>query len=237
MKVDGTDVAEYGVRQWNVTPAYAEFSNESEWITGAVSPVLLKSTIGFKKIKVSVMVSGDSRQEIWERAGKFVSLLLTPSRIQLDGFSHSFYMYLSNASQAETCLQRFHKATLELIGFEYGEEVESSSQTGTLEIHNTGTILTPAVVEIVPVINLASLTLTGLVRDNQTGEEKNIVLSNLKNGKKILIDGESGLVTEDGANKFADVEMWDFPTLIPGDNTITVDKDVSLTIRHKPRFL
>lgn len=237
MKINGTDVAEYGVKQWNVTPAYAEIGNESEWITGAVSPVLLKSTIGFKKMKVSVMISGSSRQEIWERAGKFISLLLTPSRIQLDGFSHSFYMYLSNASQAETSLHRFHKATLELIGYEYGEEVEDSSQTGTLEIYNTGTILTPAVVEIVPVINLASLTLTGLVRDNQTGEEKDIVLSNLKNGKKIVLDGESGLVTEDGVNKFADVEMWDFPTLVPGTNTVTADKDVLLTIRHKPRFL
>jgi len=32
--------------------------------------------------------------------------------------------------------------------------------------------------------------------------------------------------------------MWGFPKLIPGENTITVDKDsVDITIKYKPRYV
>ena len=237
MKIDGIDVSEYGVKQWNLMPEYSEISNESEWINGAAVPVMLKGTTGFKKMKVNVMIQGSDRQDIWQRAGAFIALLMAPREIQFDGFAHYFYMYLSNASQAETSLQRFHKATLELIGYEYGAQREYTTTARTLVVQNEGNILTPAVVEVVPVINLASVTLTGLVRNPNTGADKNIVISNLTNGKSIVIDGETGLVTESGANKFADVELWDLPTLLPGNNTITVDKDIKLIIRHKPRFL
>lgn len=236
MKIDGTDVSEYGIRQWNVTPDYSEISNESEWIAGAPEPLMLTGKAGFKKLKVSVMICGGSRREIWERGSSFIAQLLTPRELQLDGFEHSFFVYLKNASQAETSLNRYHKATLELIGYEHGEEITASTTSRTLIVNNAGNVRTPAVVEIVPVINLASLTLTGLVRDERTGADKRIVISDLTNGKRIVIDGEAGLVTEDRQNKFKDVELWDFPTLKPGTNTITADKDIRLSLRYKPRY-
>ncbi len=236
MKIDGIDVSMYGIRQWNVTPDYSEISNESEWITGAPGPLMLAGKAGFKKLKVSVVICGRSRREIWEQGSSFIAQLLTPRELQLDGFAHSFFVYLKNASQAETSLNRYHKATLELIGYEHGEEITASTTSRTLIVNNTGNVRTPAVVEIVPVINLASVALTGLVRDERTGADKRIIISDLINGKRIVIDGEAGLVTEDGRNKFKDVEMWDFPALVPGTNTITADKDIRLNLRYKPRY-
>ena len=43
-----------------------------------------------------------------------------------------------------------------------------------------------------------TLVITGLSRDPRTGEELEIEVKNFSPGKKIIIDGETGLITEDG---------------------------------------
>lgn len=237
MTVDGKNVKEvYGIEQWNVSPAYAAVSNESEWTAGAALPFMVEGTAGLKTIKVTVMVRGTSRDDIWKKAEAFVATLLRPCEIRLDGFEHRFYMYLKNATQTEISLNRHHKATLELTGYEHGDEVQISSAAKSIAVNNPGTLLTPAIVEITPVINLASLTITGLVRDRYTGTDKPIVISNLINGSKIIINGETGMATQGGVNKFSEVSLWDLPTLEPGENTVTVDKDVQTMIRFKPIY-
>lgn len=237
MTVDGIDVKEvYGIEQWNVSPAYASISNESEWTAGAALPFMVEGTAGLKTIKVTVMVSGTSRDEIWKKAEAFVAKLLRPCQIRLDGFEHCFYMFLKNATQTEISLNRYHKATLELTGYEYGDEVQIASSAKSITVINPGTLLTPAIIEITPVINLASLTITGLARDRYTGVDKPIVISNLINGSKIIINGETGIVTQGGVNKFSEVSLWDLPALKPGENTVTVDKDVQMAIRLKPIY-
>ena len=105
-----------------------------------------------------------------------------------------------------------------------------------ITLTNTGTLLTPAVVKITPVINLTDITLTGLTRNTITGEEKNITVKNLTNGKAVIIDGETGLITENGVNKYSDVDLWDLPSLIPGANKITANKDINITVQYKPRY-
>ena len=51
------------------------------------------------------------------------------------------------------------------------------------------------------------------------------------------MNGETGLITEDGEIKAGEVEMWELPSLMPGENTITVDENVNLTISFLPRYL
>lgn len=237
MTIDGVDIAKYQARQWNVQPGFCEMSNQSEWITGALSPFMLDNTTGFKTMKVSVTIRGSTRQEIWKNAGDLVASLLAPREIKLDGFDHKFFMCLKNATQAEQSLKRWHKTTLELIGYEYGEEIATTTMAKELLITNEGSLKTPAIIEITPLIGLVSVTITGIVRDALTGEDKPVVISKLTKGKKIIIDGESGLITEASANKFPDSDIWDLPSLQPGANRITINQDVTLTVRYKPRFI
>lgn len=237
MKVNGADVKEiYGVEQWNVTPAFSKLKNESEWNEGDLQPILFKSTVGFKKISASIVIRGSNRDDIWKKSAEFISKLIKPCEIQFDGFEHYYYMVLTNASQAEQSLKRWHKATLELQGYEYGAEIAEATSKRTITINNIGNLKAPAIIEIVPLINLVDITISGAVKNLLTDESKDIVIKDLINGQKIIIDGESGLVTQAGENKFNDVDMWDFPMLMPGSNTITVDKDVELAVRYKPRY-
>ena len=62
-----------------------------------------------------------------------------------------------------------------------------------------------------------------------------IIVKNIKASETIYIG--SGKVTTGGLSKMNDVEMWEFPLLMPGSNNITVNRsDVSLTIKYNERW-
>ncbi|MDC4242595.1 phage tail family protein, partial [Clostridium tertium] len=98
-------------------------------------------------------------------------------------------------------------------------------------INVSGNLETPAILELTPSIDLIDLTINGL-------DEEAIILKNLKANKKLIVNGEEGTVTVDGVNKYSDTDMWGFPRLKPGANTITVSKNnVDITIKYKPRYI
>ncbi len=83
-----------------------------------------------------------------------------------------------------------------------------------------------------------TLVITGLSRDPRTGEELEIEVKNFTPGKKIIIDGETGLITEDGKIKIDDVEIWALPDLQPGENAITTNNNwLEVTVKYSPRFM
>ena len=91
--------------------------------------------------------------------------------------------------------------------------------------------------KILPQIGTATLNITGLTRNELLNETYDIVVENTEISKEIILNGETGLITEDGEIKAGEVEMWELPSLMPGENTITVDENVNLTISFLPRYL
>lgn len=240
MKINGISAEQYGVQQWNVTPGFCEIKNNSEWIEGALSPLMVKSTVGMKMIKVDIIIRGKTRAEIWEKSSDFIAKLLEPCTIELDGFDHQFYMVLQNATQAERSLQRWHRATLELIGYEHAKESWIKTENATFSVFNAGNLVTPAIIEIEPQFTLSAIGIFGFARDELTGEDIQIVIGNVKKDTKIIIDGETGLITEAGKNKFPEMTIQALPSLLPGTNKITMrinDGQALTTVRYKPRFL
>lgn len=150
MKVNGKDVLEtYGLKQWNVEMAYGEIGNESSWEDGCPVPVLLESNFGLKKIKVSVLAKGENRDEIWGKTGKLLAEMAKPAVLELDGFSHHFKTVLTNAQQVENSMNRFHKATLELVGYEYGEHKVATMRLGEkVKLENKGTLYSPVSIAV-----------------------------------------------------------------------------------------
>lgn len=83
-----------------------------------------------------------------------------------------------------------------------------------------------------------TLIITGLSRDPRTEEALEIKVKNYTPGKKIIIDGETGLITEEGQTKIDDVEIWELPDLKPGENIITTNNNwLEVTIKYNPRFM
>lgn len=251
MTVNGIDISLYGAaQQWNVEPGFSSITNPSEWIANAPLPLLLPGSTGLKKIKVGIVIKGVDRDEIWRNSGRLISNLIQPAEVKLDGFRNTFQLVITNAGQAESSLNRFHKATLELTGYEHGEratnEFSNLLSGSVVKVDNKGTKEAAAVINISysNAQGYGPAELGGLVRVHETGETKPIRMT-INAGYIYTIDGETGLITKKyGASGreesgFYDInEIWGLPTLKPGSNRITYSGAAAdIKISHKPLFL
>ncbi|SQC06698.1 tail component family protein [Clostridium perfringens] len=186
-----------------------------------------------KSITIKILFEGKTRDEIYENISKFNELFLDEATIKFKNLSNYFKGKIRDSSIEDTDLDEWLYLNIEFECKAFGSEIiESLNRVNTKTINVLGTYKTEAIAEITPSIDLIDLTINGLANDP-------IIIKNLKQGKKIIIDGKEGTVLEEGVNKFKDTEdFWEFPFLIPGTNTITLSKsNCDVTIRYEPRYL
>lgn len=226
MTIDGWDIASANAKQFQVVWGYSEYSNRSEWVTGSRMPVLLAGNTGFKPLRVVMVVKGDGREAIRTNVSKILARLTGPVDITLDGFTHKFRGKLRAHSANEMSRRRWHALTLDLDGYEYSDQVTVSGST-SISVTNPGTLPTPAVVTITPTAGMSNLTIEGL------GDT--ITLANIESGKPVIINGETGLITQDGALK--DADLYSLPAVQPGSSVVTCNRSqAQISIAFKPRF-
>lgn len=238
MKINDWDIAEAQARQWNVTIGHVAVKNDSEWVRGSPIPVMQKNTIGFKPLKIVLLVKANGRQEIIGKRSEILAHLLGPVELELDKFNHKFFAILKKHDANEVAINRFHTLTLEFDCYEYGNEiVQNVSGQTELNVNNPGNIVTPARIEIRPKIGIASVTVSGICR-SEIGLDLPVTIRNVEADKVVVLDGDTGLVTQEGQLKAGEVDMWDTPSLLPGTNKISVDTSwVDLTIKFYPRYM
>lgn len=239
MLIGTWDISKANAKQRSIKIGNCTIKNSSEWPRGHPAPIVGQNDISFKPLTVTMWVYGNNREDIINNRSIILSHLLEPVELTLDGFKHKFYGILTKATPEEAAMDRWHKLTLELNCFEY-EEHDSATFGGTTTIllSNKGNIFTPVVIEITPQIGAASIVLSGICRDYDTGEDLPVTIKNLETGKKVIIDGETGLITRDGKLMAEDIDIWGLPTLLPGENKITINNSrMDITVRFRPRFM
>lgn len=172
--------------------------------------------------------------------------------LELDKFDHKFCGYMVKHDFAENPLgklrvtsNRLSKITVDFSCYEYAEKPDGSpysqSASGMLEIAitNPGNIWTPCIVEITPrAAGASAFTVKGINRNPDTGESLPVTIRNTTKDKTVILDGETGKITEAGVNKSADVDIWSLPVLMPGTNRITLDNTwMDITVKYRPRFM
>ena len=253
MKINGWDISGAQARQWNVTPAFSNIENESEWQRGSPLPFFVNGSIGFKTIQITFLVYGADRNEILQNCSNLLSKMMSESVIlELDKFDHKFCGYMVKHDFAENPLgklrvtsNRLSRITVDFSCYEYAEKPDGSpysqSASGMLEIAitNPGNIWTPCIVEITPrAAGASAFTVKGINRNPDTGESLPVTIRNTTKDKTVILDGETGKITEAGVNKSADVDIWSLPVLMPGTNRITLDNTwMDITVKYRPRFM
>ncbi|MCD7736863.1 MAG: hypothetical protein LUI07_07900 [Lachnospiraceae bacterium] len=236
MKINGIDISEqFGARvaQWRFSPETRSLKHESEWVRGSPLPIFQTPSATFKDFTVTLMVYGDGRDDIMLKISDILAALLDTAELELDGWTHKFCGVLEKSGVkelSETSRKRFMELSLQFSGYEHGDEVSIEASGSTISITNPGNMVSPAIIELTPTVGQSEITISGLCRDSATGEALAVTVSNLTTGNTVLLDGISGLVTENGELKAGDVDMWALPTLLPGLNTVTISTEYMETI-------
>ncbi len=203
----------------------------NEWLDNSLSPIQVKKDkYQYSSVKVKLLLEEDTDEEVLISVSQIVQI---STRCHL-GFHDLNYQYKAVLESHSTKQIMKGKAELTLT-YQAGKKIYKQKiekiNGNRLTIKYSGTSATPCILSITPPSVLSTLTITGL-------SEKPIIINHLESNKEILIDGELGKVTCEGNNKFDDYDAWEFPRLLPGENTVTLDSDIcQVTITYKPLYL
>lgn len=238
MKVNGIDISIFSAKQLRYEIEHREVNSQSEWPAALETPAMEKSTKGFKTITVAVAVYGKGKEDVIHNRSDLLAIMYEKLELELDGYSNRFECVLDKITVKEAIKRKCHEVTLNFIGYEFGKEI-SINMTNTIKsITVKGNDEAPCIVEITPSVDLASVEIDGIAYNRISGEKETITIRNIKAGKTVIINGEDCTVLQEGLNKFADADMWEFPVLKPGTNTISCSSDkCAVTLKYKPRYV
>lgn len=110
--------------------------------------------------------------------------------------------------------------------------IEFDNAGSSFVITNNGTAPAPCVITFIPKVDFIRLEIEGLSKEP-------IIVSNVKMGQVLVIDGENRSVLLDDEEAFDKYDAWEFPKLQPGQNNITIKNGVqaSISIEYNARYI
>lgn len=230
MYINNIDISTYNASVSEKLVQSSEILAQKEKL--GLSFINISEEVGLKNLYIKILFEAANRDTAKNNISMFMANFTKDADIKFKNLSNTFHSFLVNSNVENTDFDEWLYLILDIDCYEYGNEITTTMNRVTSKTINIiGNQVTPAIVEITPSIALIDLTITGL------GEDP-IKIKNLLANKKIIINSEDGTVLQDGTNKYGDTEMWNFPSLKPGVNAITVDKSsVDITIKYKPRFI
>jgi len=229
MTINGWEISEAGAKQVNVVWGYSAINTRSIWVAGSPLPVLLSPQVGFKPLQIVLSVSGNGRNAIRDNISYILSKMIGTLDIQLDGFLNSFRGTLKTHAVEELSRKRWHKVTLTLEGYEYGEEIAIEGAE-EVEVYNPGTAETPVRIEVSSSVALGETTISCA----ETGWS--LTLPGVASGSAAIIDAETGMVTQNGI--LVPAVFTELPVVTPGTAHFAASNPgADLIVKLKPRYL
>lgn len=199
-----------------------------DWTRGALTP-LPRITEG-RFIPMTVhFIFKDLENEFEKKKSIFQEKILDCTL----KFSDSDFYYKGKLSTIKTLkLGEYKQIDVDFLIYEkFLDEVTETITTKTHDVTLVGTKNTPVTIELTSTINQIDALLTGLTKEP-------ITIKNIVANQTIYIDTEAFSITAGGSNKFADIDLWEYPRLVEGLNHITLNRDnITLKLKYKPRFL
>lgn len=221
------DLKEYNAELLTKNIQIANIKDMKDWLKNTSLPFSFSDHSQFRKVILEILVTSNNADENLKDCSKILEQLreCTLKIADIKGF-HRLYM----VNQSKKKFVDLNKSILdiELVGYYFEDEIVTTI-SGATAINLLSTADTPVKIEIDPLENILELEIVGFGED--------ITIKNLSEGKRVIIDGEKGLVTEEGENKFQDYDSWGFPKLSPGENKISISEDIEITVIYSPRWL
>ena len=232
MFIGNVNISVFKTRLMSRNISNSEFEIFNYWGDNNINPIFFKN--GNKKfkeltLKLDILCKDSDELEIMKSN---LIKQLEISTIKFDDIDLYYSGFLTTAPTYSYVMKGNEIAEIKMLVIaEKLEKTETMNRITSKTINVVGNLETPAIVEITPATTLVDITLEGLADDP-------IIIENLTANKTVILDGELQKITVDGVNKYGDTDMWDFPRLKPGANTIKVDKNnCDIKIKYKPRYI
>ena len=229
MLVNNIDVSTFNIKAVDRDIQFSEVTTYDDWLRQSLSPTITGQKSTFAKITCRFFIRAITYQIALEN----ISNLFSQLKICTVKFNDiDFYFDCTIASKKVThhnALEKTVEVELKSSYFYKSEITETMTNITSKTINVTGNTETQAVVTVTVPSDTITLTITGF--------REPIVINNLKANTPIVIDGEDGTVLQGTSNKYGDTDMWEFPVLEPGANTIASSTaSCTIQIKYKPRW-
>lgn len=203
----------------------------SDWLRQSINPLYFGKTEQYKVIKLQFRFEYDSDNDLFKYASGLTKAF-EHCQLKFSNMDYYFDCAISGSSFVDKDGGKKELAITLNSSYAYIPEVtEILDHVASKTINVPGNLPTPAIVTVSIPIDTISITLTGF-GDNP------ITIKYLKANIPVIIDGEACTVFQNGANKFSDTDMWEFPVLQSGSNTISVDNaNCTIQIQYQPKWL
>lgn len=194
-------------------------------------PVALKKKTTIRKIRIQLEFIAKDFNEVATNIALFTQKLQDGVDLYLpDGYG--YFCLVDDVSEPEQVTSWISTVEFDLVGIRHGNKATHTLTNGS-EFNVGGMTDVEAVVKIAPKTAPAEAT---IVITNASGDKlTDISVSSIK--KTVVVDGISKKVTEAGVNKFGDTEMFEFPKIGIGKNTVAIAGDVNVTVEYYPLYL
>lgn len=232
MYANNVNIKNFGATLLNIDIQNSQNETTKEWLKSSSIPTILNQKFYYKSIDVELLIEGSDRADVLNKASNLKNLF----KIATLSFPDIDFLYdcILNSDKIVKTV-RLNKVKFQCnfsSGYAYKNYiVETASRIASKAINVPGNLNTPAIVEITPSIDIIDIVVSGLSNEA-------ITIKNLKQGQKVIVNGEDGTVLQNGLNKFSDTDLWEFPKLSPGASTISFSKtNCDITIKYKPRWI
>lgn len=208
----------------------ANVTTFTDWLDNSTSPTKLKEEkFKFSPIEVKLLVEGNNEQEVLTNISNII-IKCKSGELKFTDMDYYYNVTVESYSNKKIIDKAYELEITFKSDYKYKLEViETMSRIITKTINVPGNAETPCIVEITPGVDAIDLIINGLSEDP-------ITIRNLKQNKKIIINEST--VLQEGINKFEDTDLWEFPSLQPGANTITLSKNtMNMNIKYKGRWI
>lgn len=192
---------------------------------GASGISLMDHTIAVGGLELTFYVGGATNQECYLHT----SNLVAASRscvLSIEDDEFEYVAVLTNFAVDQTKLLWYNKVTLT---WSVVKRLPLVTVTGASEVHfiNVGSFTSGMRITITPSQAITVLKVNGT-----------LTCTNLMANVPFVIDGIDGSITANGVNRFLDTNLIEFPTAVPGMNTLTVDSQhCALKVEYYPTLI
>lgn len=231
MLVNNIDIATFKAQLLTKDIQTATVVTYDDWLRKSLNPLNMGKTEQYKQLKITLYIKDTDDNSALTDISDLIKRF-EECTIKFDDLDFYYDCSIVNKNHVKKTLGRYTLDAELKSGYAYKPAIiETINQVSSKTINVAGNLPTDAVVTVTVPIDTISLTLTGLSEDS-------MIIRNLKANTPVIINGEDDTVLQSGTNKFGDCDIWEFPSLQPGSNTIeTSISNCVIQISYKPRWL